>query len=138
MDQIHTLSPPDAILHQAHFPLWIRWFIQCFAMHQLVQDYAGRICAVSVGIAPGAIQEGVRKILVAEKDFDFGVGQRHRSKPVALVVRSQTLGGLRLEKHASHLGQVSIEFVMQMRRVIGSGDGSPKRRADLLFDRRTK
>ena len=107
-------------------------------LYELAQDDAGRICAVPVGIAPRAIQEGVRKILVAKKDFNCGVGQRHRSKPVALVVRSLTSGGLWLEKHASHRSQVSIEFVMQMRRVIGSGDGSPECRAELLFDRRTK
>lgn len=110
-------------------------------MHQLydlAQDDAGRICAVPIGIAPRAIQEGVRKILVAEEDIDRGVGQRQRAKPVALVVRSQTLGGLGLEEHASHLGQVRIEFVMQMRRVTGSGDGLLERSAELLFDRRTK
>ena len=43
-------------------------------LYELAQDDAGRICAVSVGIAPRAIQEGVRKILVAEEDIDRGVG----------------------------------------------------------------
>ena len=73
-------------------------------LHQLLQDHAGRICAVSIGVTPRAIQEGVRKILVAEEDSDPKVGQRHRPKPVALVVRSQTLGGSWLEEHAFHLG----------------------------------
>ena len=105
---------------------------------QLAQDDAGRIRAVSIGVAPRAIQEGVRKILVTEEDSDRGIGQRHRSKPVALAVRSQTSGGLWLEKHASHRSQVSIEFVMQMRCITGTGDGLLERRAELLFDRRTK
>ena len=107
-------------------------------LYELAQDDAGRIRSVSVGIAPRTIQEGVRKILVAEEDIDRGVGQRHRAKPVALVVRSQTSGGLGLEEHASHFGQVRIEFVMQMRRITGSGDGLFERCAELLFDRRTK
>ena len=107
-------------------------------LYELAQDDAGRICAVPVGIAPRAIQEGVRKILVAEEDIDRGVGQRQRPKPVALIVRSQTSGGSGLEEHTFHLGQIRIEFVMQMRRVTGTGDGLLERLAELLFDRRTK
>ena len=107
-------------------------------MDQLVQDDAGRIRAVSIGVAPRAIQEGVRKILVTEEDSDRGIGQRHRSKPVALAVRSQTSGGSGLVEDAPHLGQFSIGFVIQMRRVTGSGDGLLERVAELLFDRLTK
>ena len=108
------------------------------ATGQLAQDDAGRIRAVSIGVAPRAIQEGVRKILVTEEDSDRGIGQRHRSKPVALAVRSQTSGGSGLEEDAPHLGQFTIGFAIQMRRVTGSGDGLLERVAELLFDRLTK
>ena len=45
-------------------------------LYKLAQDDAGRIRAVSVGIAPRAIQEGERKILVAEEDIDRGENGR--------------------------------------------------------------
>ena len=108
------------------------------ATDQLSQDDAGRLRAVSIGVAPRAIQEGVRKIFVAEEDSDLGVGQRHRPKPMALVVRSETSGGSGLEKHASDLGEDGIESAMQMRHVTSPRDRLLKYRTELFFDRFTK
>ena len=134
----HPLLPPEAIAHAAHFAYGFGGSFRWFAMHQLVQDQAGRIRAISVGVAPGAIQEGVRKILVAEEDFDRGIGQRHRPKSVALVVRTYSSSGSILKRHASYLVQLGIEFAMQMRHVTSSGDGVLELNPELLFDQLAK
>ena len=62
-------------------------------MNQVVQDHAGRIRGVPVGVEPRAIQQGKGKIFVAEEDLDLGVGYRQCTNPVRLVVGSQWVWG---------------------------------------------
>ena len=71
------------------FERWIEGRVGSFrraSVDQLVQDIAGRIRAVPIGVEPRAIQNGVGQVFAAEKDPDFRIGQRHRTKPVGLLV----------------------------------------------------
>ena len=71
------------------FEHWIKERVGSFrraSVDQLVQDIVGRIRAVPIGVEPRAIQNSVGQILAAEKDPDFRIGQRHRTKPVGLLV----------------------------------------------------
>ena len=119
---------------------WMDWLgdFGGAAMNQVVQDHAGRIRGVPVGVEPRAIQQGKGKIFVAEEDLDLGVGYRQRTNPVRLVVGSQKASGSGLVRHASDSGQVGIAFGMQIPRVTSPREGLLEDRTELLFDRLTK
>ena len=57
---------------------------------------------------------------MAEKDFDLRIRQPQRTKPVVLLVRSQTSAGSGLEGNATDLVEFGIEFVMQIHGVRNS------------------